>query len=197
VFTVATLAPGATANFTGSYTVPVNTGCAVTSTLTANGRDKCTSALVSANATATCSVLGAPSIAVTLACPATPTPLGGLLTFSGTVRNAGNITLTHVVVRRESPAPNTVVFSVASLAPGATANFSGSYTVPGNNACSITTSVNATANDQCAGSGVVASTSIDCPLVTAPRIVVTQTCPPNPTTPGGLIVYAQRQQPEM
>jgi uncharacterized repeat protein (TIGR01451 family) len=189
VFTVATLAPGASANFTGSYTVPTTSGCAIASTLTANARDKCTATLVTANATATCPVQGAPNIAVTLACPVTPTSLGGLLTFSGTVRNAGNVTVTNVVVRRDAPAPNTVVFSVPSLAPGASANFSGSYSVPGNNACSITTSVSVSANDQCAGSGVVASATIDCPLVTAPRIVVTQTCPANPVAPGGLIVY--------
>ncbi len=189
VFTVATLAPGASANFTGSYTVPANSACAITSTLTANARDKCTGATVTATAPATCPVQGAPNIAVTLACPATATPLGGLLTFSGTVRNAGNVTVTNVVVRRDVPGPSTVVFSVASLAPGASANFTGSYTVPGNNTCSITTSVSASANDQCAGSGVVASATIDCPLVATPRIVVTQACPANPVVPGGLIVY--------
>ena len=195
VFTVATLAPGAAANFTGSYTVPANSGCAITSTLTANARDKCTGTQVTANATATCPVQGAPNIAVTLACPATPTPLGGLLTFSGTVSNAGNVTLTNVVVRRDAPAPNTVVFSVASLAPGASANFTGSYTVPGSDACSITTSVSASANDQCAGSGVIARATISCPLVAAPRILVTQTCPANPAAPGGSDrLRRQRQQ---
>jgi uncharacterized repeat protein (TIGR01451 family) len=190
VFTVATLAPGASTNFTGSYMVPANSGCAITSTLTANGRDKCTATLVTANAAATCPVQGAPNIAVTLACPVTPTPLGGLLTFSGTVSNAGNVTLTNVVVLRDAPAPNTVVFSVASLASGASANFTGSYTVPGSNACSITTSVSASANDQCAGSGVIARATISCPLFTTPRIIVTQNCTTNPTGPGGVLTYS-------
>jgi uncharacterized repeat protein (TIGR01451 family) len=190
VFTVATLAPGASANFTGSYTVPATNACAITSTLTANGRDKCTATLVTANAAATCPVQGAPNIAVTLACPVTPTPLGGLLTFSGTVSNAGNVTLTNVVVLRDAPAPNTVVFSVANLASGASANFTGSYTVPGSNACSITTSVSASANDQCAGSGVIARATISCPLFTTPRIIVTQNCTTNPTGPGGVLTYS-------
>ena len=189
VFTVATLAPGASANFTGSYTVPVNSGCSVTSTLTANGRDRCTGTLVAATAASTCPVQGASEITVTLACPANPTPLGGVLTFSGTVRNAGNVTVTNVVVRRDAPTPTATVFSVASLAPGASANFTGSYTVPSSDACAITTSVSVSANDQCAGSGVIASTSISCPLVTTPRIIVTQTCPPNPTSPGGVLAY--------
>jgi len=189
VYTVATLAPGAKTNFTGSYTVPLNAGCAITSTLTANGRDKCNGTQVSATAAATCPVQGAPNIAVRLSCPAAPTPLGGVLTYSGSVSNSGNITLTNVVVRRDVPAPTTVVFTVASLAPGASASFSGSYTVPSSNACAITTSVNATANDQCAGSGVIATASISCPLVTAPAIRVTQTCPVDPVAPGGLLVY--------
>jgi uncharacterized repeat protein (TIGR01451 family) len=190
VFTVATLAPGASSSFSGSYTVPAS-GCAVTSTLTANANNKCTGALVTANATATCPVQGAPNIAVTLACPATPTPLGGLLTFSGTVRNAGTVTITNVVVVRDAPAPNnTTVFSAASLAPGASANFTGSYTVPGSEACSITTSVSASANDQCAGSGVIARATISCPLVTTPGIVVTQNCPVNPASPGGFLTYS-------
>jgi uncharacterized repeat protein (TIGR01451 family) len=190
IFTVATLAPGALANFTGSYTVPANGSCAITSTLTANAHDECTGTLVTANATATCPVEGAPNITVSLACPATPTSLGGLLTFSGTVRNAGNVTVTNVVVSRSAPAPSTVVFSVASLAPGASANFTGSYTVPGSDVCSIITAVSASANDQCAGSGVIASASIDCPLVATPRILVTQTCPASPVAPGGLSVYS-------
>jgi uncharacterized repeat protein (TIGR01451 family) len=189
IFTTATLAPGATTNFTGSYTVPTNGACASASTLTANARDKCTGALIAATATATCPVQGAANITVTLACPTTPTALGGLLTFTGTVRNAGNITLTNVVVTRGAPSPSTVVFTVASLAPGVSANFSGSYTVPSSNACSITTSVSVNANDQCAGAGVIASASIDCALVTTPRIIVTQTCPVIPAVPGGLIIY--------
>ncbi len=190
VFTVATLAPGASADFTGSYTVMGNSGCSITSTLTANAQDKCTGTPVTANATATCSVQGAPNIAVTLACPVTPTPLGGVLTFSGTVRNAGNVTVTNVVVRQVTPTPSTVVFSVATLAPGASANFTGSYTVPSIDACSVTTSVSASANDQCAGSAVIAGATIDCPLVAAPRIVVTQACPDTSVMPGGLIVYS-------
>ncbi len=190
VFTAATLAPGQTANFTGSYTVPLNSGCAITSTLTANARNQCTGAQVTASAPATCPVQGAPDISVTLACPTTPTALGGTLTFTGSVRNDGNITLTNVVVTRNAPGPNAVVLTRATLAPGASATFTGSYTVPVSDICSIATSVSATANDQCAGAGVSANAVVNCPLVAAPSLRVTQTCPTSPIMPGGLVAYS-------
>jgi uncharacterized repeat protein (TIGR01451 family) len=190
VFTVASLTPGAVANFTGSFTVPVSSSCSISSTLTASGSDKCTSARVTANSSATCPLLGAPTIAVTLSCPVTPVALGGTLTFNGVVNNTGNVTLTNVVVVSDLPTPGTVVFSRATLAPGATATFTGSYAVPRTNACSVTTTVNASATDQCGGSGIVASATITCPLITAPRIVVTQVCPPTPAAPGGVVAYS-------
>lgn len=189
VFAVATLAPGAVTNFTGSFTVPLNAGCAIASTLTANGRDKCTGSLITASATATCPVQGSASIDVILACPPTPTALGAVLAFSGTVRNSGNITLTNVVVTRNSPRPEAAVFTIASLAPGDSRTFSGSYIATAFNACSTTTSVSATANEQCAGSTVIDRASIDCPLVATPAIQVSQTCPATAGLPGGLMVY--------
>jgi uncharacterized repeat protein (TIGR01451 family) len=190
VFTLATLAPGASTSFTGSYTVPANGGCSITSTLTAGGSDKCVGTRVTATAASTCPLQGAPNLTVSLTCPVTPVSLGGTLTFSGNVLNAGNVTLTNVVVTRDLPAPGTAVFTVATLAPGASATFTSSYTVPGSNACSITTSVTARGQDQCVGSGVLASATIVCPLVTTPRIIVTQNCSTNPTSPGGVLTYS-------
>jgi uncharacterized repeat protein (TIGR01451 family) len=115
--------------------------------------------------------------------------LGGVLTFNGTVSITGNITLTNVVVVSDRPAANTVVLNRATLAPGATATFTGSFTVPTTNACSVTTTVNVSASDQCIGSGVVASATATCPLITAPRITVTQACPVTAPVPGGLLAY--------
>jgi len=189
VFVLATLAPGTFANFVGSYNVPANAGCTITSTLTASGSDKCTSTRVSATATSTCPLQGAARIVVTLACPASAVPLGGTLVYSGSVSNAGNITLTNVAVTRDIPSPSTVVFTTATLAPGTSANFTGSYTVPTTNACSSTTSVTARANDQCAGATVANSTTITCPLITTPLIIITQNCPASPANPGGVLIY--------
>lgn len=190
VFTVATLAPGASANFTGSYTVPAENGCAITSTLTASGSGKCNALRVSATATTTCSLAGNPQVKVTLACPVVPVALGGTLNFTGVVINSGNVTLTNVVVRRNTPASGTPVFEIASLAVGASASFSGSYTVPTTDACASITTVTVSANDQCAGVSVTSAHSISCPLVSTPRLTVTQVCPSSPTAPGGLLVYS-------
>ena len=189
VFVLATLVPGAFANFVGSYNVPSNAGCTITSTLTAAGSDKCTSTRVSATATSTCPLQGASRIVVTLACPTSAVPLGGTLVYSGTVSNAGNITLTNVSVTRDVPSPTAVVFTTATLAPGTSANFTGSYTVPTTNACSSTTSVTARANDQCAGASVQNSATITCPLITTPLIIITQNCPASPANPGGVLTY--------
>ena len=54
--------------------------------------------MVNNSASATCPLVTTPRIVVTQVCPASPAIPGGLLTYSGTVRNAGNITLTNVVV---------------------------------------------------------------------------------------------------
>ena len=77
----------------------------------------------------TCTVATAPSIAVTLACPAVPAATGGLITYTGTVRNSGNVTLNNVVVVNNQAVPSTVL-TVPSLAPGASANFTASFTAP-------------------------------------------------------------------
>ena len=68
-------------------------------------------------------------IALTKSCPSNAVPPGGTLAFSGTVSNAGIITLTNVVVLNDQPAPGTVVFGPGTLTPGASANFAGSYRV--------------------------------------------------------------------
>jgi uncharacterized repeat protein (TIGR01451 family) len=57
-------------------------------------------------------------------------PPGGTLIFTGAVTNAGNVTLTDVLVVNDQPAPNTLVFGPVTLAPGAGAQFTASYRVP-------------------------------------------------------------------
>src|SRR5205085_8414997 len=88
VFTRATLAPHELVTFTGSYTAPET--CSSTSTLTANGTSLC-GVNVTSSATTTCPIITTPAIALTLICPVTPVSPGGVVTYTGTVRNSGNI----------------------------------------------------------------------------------------------------------
>ena len=147
VFTRASLVPGAVANFTGGYSAPTN--CSVTDTLTANATTE-SGVPVTSTASATCPITTTPGITVTKVCPVTPGVSGGSSGNSGVVRNSGNITLNNVVLVSDRPAPNTVVFTVASLAPGGSANYSVTFTVP-LNVCSVTTAVRVTGNDSCSG----------------------------------------------
>src|SRR5262249_58306046 len=71
-----------------------------------------------------------PAIVVTKNCPATPVQPGQPLLFSGTVSNAGNITLTNVLVVNNQPEPNTTRFCSVNWLPGHVTNFTGSYNVP-------------------------------------------------------------------
>lgn len=200
VFTLASLAPGAVANFTASYTAPTN--CGVSDTLNATATSRCGVA-VSSSATANCPILTTPLITVTAACPTTPILPGGSITYTGTVRNNGNITLTNIVVISDQPAANTTVFTIATLAPGAFANFTSSATVPAN-ACSVSATFIGTAKSVCTsgeihpaggiqvahtGQGVTNTVTTTCPVTTAPAIAVTLACPASAASTGGTITY--------
>ena len=121
-------------------------------------------------------------------CPTTPPASGGTLVYSGTVLNGGDITLTNIVVVSDRPAPNTTVFTVASLAPGASANFTSSVSVPAD-ACSVTTTFSRQGKDQCTLNPVTNTVASTCPITTAPAIAVTLACPTVPAAAGGLITY--------
>src|SRR6185503_8803582 len=127
-------------------------------------------------------------IAVTLVCPATASMNGAPITYSGTVRNSGNVTLNNIVVTDSQSSPPTVL-TVPSLAPGASANFTASFTAPAN-VCSVSSTVNASGTDNCSLVVVSNSASATCTLATNPRIVVTQNCSANPVTPGGVLSYS-------
>jgi PKD repeat protein/subtilisin-like proprotein convertase family protein len=68
---------------------------------------------------------------VTKNCPAYPVPPGGMLSFTGTVTNAGNVILTNVFVLNDHPTTNTIIFGPAILPPGQGAEFAGNYRVSG------------------------------------------------------------------
>ena len=91
--------------------------------MTASGQNQCNGNTVNNSVTTTCPLVTAPQISVTKSCPATPVIEGGLLVFTGTVTNTGNITLTNVIVVNNRPAANTTVLGPITLAPGAGTNF--------------------------------------------------------------------------
>ena len=187
VFTVSTLAPGAVSSFTSSVVVPAN-ACSVATVFKATGSDICTLNSVSSTVTTTCAVITAPSIAVSLLCPAVSPSAGGLITYSGTVRNSGNVTLNNVFVVNNHPLASSPVIGPITLAPGAVTSFNASFTAP-LDACSVSTTVKATGADSCSGLAVTDSASATCTLLTAPSIVVTQLCPVIPAIPGGILTY--------
>jgi uncharacterized repeat protein (TIGR01451 family) len=188
VFTAATLAAGASANFSGAYTVPAS-ACSVATTFSGTGQDSCAGSLVTNTVSTTCTVTTAPAIAVTLACPAVSASAGGPITYSGTVRNTGDVTLNNVFVVNNQPAPNTPVIGPLTLAPGASNIFTVSFTAP-TNACSVSSTVIATGNDNCTAATVTSTASATCPLITTPSLMVTQVCPVSPAIPGGLLTYS-------
>jgi type VI secretion system secreted protein VgrG len=183
-----TLAPGAGTSFAASYTAPAD-GCSTTDTLLATGNDKSTGITVTNTVSATCPILSVPSIAVTQDCPPGPVSPGGLLTYSGSVRNAGSTTLSNVFVVNNQPLPNTPVAGPLTLTPGASSFFTGSFTAPAD-ACSVSSTITATGSGRCAGLLVANTASATCTLVATPLLVVTQTCPATPVSPGGLLTYS-------
>src|SRR4029077_5061038 len=95
----------------------------------------------------------APRLVVPLSCPAAPAAVGGVITYSGTVSNPGNVGLNNIVVVNNQARPSAVTLTVTSLAPGASANFTTSFTAPAD-ACSVSATVSASGSDACSGAVV-------------------------------------------
>ncbi len=188
IFSAESLAPGASLNFSGNYTAPLNV-CSTSETLTVIGQDVCSGVSITNLVRTVCPLLVAPRIEVTQQCPTIAPAPGAPLNYSGTVRNSGNITLNNVVVTSDHPVANTVVFTVAALAPGAVANFTGAYPAPGD-ACSVANTLSATGQNACGGASVAATVSSVCPVATAPKLVVTRICPVAVPLAGTALTYS-------
>src|SRR5262249_49623389 len=169
------LAPGASMLFSDSYTVPLDSCGPYRDTVVAIGADKCFGRIVTATNTKDCLGITSPRITVIKRCPVNPVPPGGVAIFSGTVSNAGNITLTNVLVVNNRPTNNTPVFGPVTLAPGQSTNFTGSEDVPPN-CCEYFDTLTATGASKCTGSNVTATASAACPTLVIPRIAVTKAC---------------------
>ena len=182
-----TLITNQVASFSGSW-IPSNACLASTATFVAQGVDQFTThpRTVTASANTTCSDVLTPGIKVTKTCPVNPVGPGQMLTFSGTVSNTGNVMLTNIIVLNSQPAPNTPVFTRATLAPGEVVSFNGSYTAPAS--CSVDDTLTATAASRC-GVLVASTATATCPILTTPRLAMTFLCPTNPIVPGSVVTY--------
>jgi len=190
VFGPVDLEPGQAADFSGTHTVPSNvTGCTYTSTIAAEGRNKCNGVVVRDQNNINCTLEFLPGIEVQFRCPPTPVASGRTATYSGVVRNVGNVQLNNIRVVN-SLTGDRVVYSRSSLAVGQSVEFNASYTVP-SDCCTVTSTLTATAVDQCGSKSVVDTSTGTCPVLYTPNIAVTKVCPDCPTClePGDTLTF--------
>ena len=123
------LAPGASAPYSGGFGVSGSSSS--TDIVTASGSDVLTQTPVQDTATANCQAAVNPVILVTKQCTDAPA-FGQAILFDGTVTNGGDVLLLGVTVVDDNGTPadpaDDVTFTLGNLAPGATANYNGSYT---------------------------------------------------------------------
>jgi len=162
-----------TATFNGTYVATQNPSV---NTVVARGTDLIgpASQFSTVSDTANCStdIPCTPAISVTKLCgPAVQ--VGTSLTVTGIVANTGGVTLNDVRVVNDQPAPGTLVYGPATLAPGASATFVFSYTAPApapGAPCQVTDTLTASGIANGVGCGVngtpvSSSSTATCPLL--------------------------------
>jgi gliding motility-associated-like protein/uncharacterized repeat protein (TIGR01451 family) len=176
--TVASLAPGASRNFTETYAITQSDldGGSVLNTATASGTAP-DGAVVEDNDSATVTAVQSPAIAITkTADPATYDAVGQTITYTLVVTNTGNVTLTGVTVTDPLTGMNV---TIPSLAPGATQAFTETYAITQADLDAgqvvNTATASGTAPD---GSTVEDSDSATVTAVQSPAIAVTKTADP-------------------
>ena len=187
------LAAGESASFSGAYLTPVPTNaCApiLTDIVSATGTSICGGTIVSASVTNSCPVQPVSLLVVTKNCLGAPVAPGGILNFSGTVSNAGTITLTNIFVINDHPSNNTPVLGPFNLAPRQATNFGGSYQVCSYCCPPYVDTITVTGAQSCDGSPVTATATASCPGRTTPRLEVTLDCPAEPPVQGGYFFYS-------
>jgi hypothetical protein len=117
-------------------------------------------------------------------------PPGGLLTFSGLVSNAGNATLTNVIVVNDHPTNRTPVFGPITLAPQQSASFSGSYRVCLGCCPPFVDTLTATGAQSCNGSNLTATATAACRGITTPQLSLVVDCPATPPMLGEVFFYS-------
>ena len=171
-----TLAPGASSPYSGSFS---SSSANSTDTVTASGTDVVSFSAVSDSASAACQANVLASIEVDKLCTASINSGGtGIdVLFNGSVTNTGNVALGGVVVVDDSgtadPADDVTVLGPITLAPGASAPYSGSFAASG---AGSTDTVIASATDVVSGSAVSDSSSASCQAEVAAAIEVSKIC---------------------
>jgi len=191
VFGPISLARGEIANFVASYVPPIDSCQTIsTSILTVRANSGCSGANVAVGITNSCPVVTAPRLWLVKHCPANAVLPGGILTFTGTVSNSGNVTLTNVFVVNNQPSNNTPVLGPITLAPGAATNFTGSYAVCPECCGPYLDTLSASASDRCTGSNVATTATASCAGVTTPAVAVTKDCSPGSAILGQPLVFS-------
>ncbi|WP_339458265.1 DUF7507 domain-containing protein [Pseudomonas sp. EA_105y_Pfl2_R69] len=122
------LAPGASAPYSGGFGVlGANSS---TDVVIASGTDAVTGSPVQDTANASCLADVSPDLLVTKQCTDAPA-FGQAILFDGSVTNNGNVALLGVIIVDDNATPadpsDDVTFNIGDLAPGASANYNGSY----------------------------------------------------------------------
>ncbi len=114
----------------------------------------------------------------------------GLITFTGTVLNCGNVALTGITVSNTVNGGQVQVTTIPRLAPGQSAAISGSW-IPQNPCAPSTATLVAQAIDEVLNPRTVTSSAtVTCSNALTPGIKLTKLCPPNPVAPGQLLVFS-------
>lgn len=157
---------GQVTNVVGSY-IP-SSPCSSTDFASVSGTDAL-GLTTNATASATCSNLITSCLGITKTCDAVSS--NGVVNFSITVTNCGNVTVTNVTVA-DSQAGNVIVG--ASLAPGGTTSFSGTYPVPQGFCGTLTNVAIVTGTDICGNAAPSATNSCVTAVNCAPLLCITK-----------------------
>jgi uncharacterized repeat protein (TIGR01451 family) len=171
VLTLASLAAGASATYSGSY---IPTTCPSTNTVRAEGTDAL-GLTVSDTDSATCSIMVRPNIQISKVCVFNSAT--GRIDFNGTVTNTGDVPLENVTVVDDHAG---TVLAPTTLAAGASVTYSGSYTpttCPSTNTATVNSDV-APPFENCIGGDArpTDSASATCGIPGTPSIDVTKEC---------------------
>ncbi|MFM8879294.1 MAG: hypothetical protein ACKOKG_09205, partial [Verrucomicrobiota bacterium] len=187
IFSVDRLEPGQSVPFRRTGLRPPVGACSVTTLLSAQATVTCSGETIHAFTTGTCNLPTRASLEVMQAEPVAPESPGLPLVFRGTVRNAGPVAVTQVVVlhNRTGAGP---LLEIPRLLPGESRTFSGNFPTPVN-ACRVFGTVSAAAIDACSGQRVFDSSTVIHALPGHPQLSVAKVCPTAPVVAGQRVEY--------